>query len=96
MGIDGVELGVGIDGVELGGFDQGVGDGGGLAARLGADEEVVLSPEGDGAHATFGDVVVEFQHAVVEIWAQAFYPGQGVADGGCKRGFSRDCGELHG
>jgi hypothetical protein len=33
---------VGIDGVELGRLDQGVGDGGGLAARFGADEEVVL------------------------------------------------------
>jgi hypothetical protein len=38
------EPGVGIDGVELGRFDQGVGDGGGLAASFGADEEVVLPP----------------------------------------------------
>ena len=30
------EPGMGIDGVELGRFDQGVGDGGGLAARFGA------------------------------------------------------------
>lgn len=37
---------MGIDGVELGRFDQGVGDGSGVAARLGADEEVVLPPEG--------------------------------------------------
>lgn len=45
---DGVrEPGVGINGVELGGFDQGVGDGGGFAACLGADEEVVFAPEGN-------------------------------------------------
>jgi len=37
---------VGIDGVELGRFDQGVGDGGGFAACLGADEEIVLAAEG--------------------------------------------------
>jgi hypothetical protein len=38
------EPGVGIDGIELCGLDQGLGDGSGLAACLGADEEVVLSP----------------------------------------------------
>lgn len=38
------ELGLGIDGVEFGGFDQGVGDGGGLATGLGPDEEIIFSP----------------------------------------------------
>ena len=87
---------MGIDGVELGRFDQGVGDGGGLAARLGADEQIVLAAEGYGAHAAFGGVVVEFEDAVVEIRSQAFHAGQGIADGRCERGFSRDRGELHG
>jgi hypothetical protein len=52
------EPGVGIDGIELGRFDQSVGDGGGLSACFGADEEVVLPSEGYGAHAAFGSVVI--------------------------------------
>ena len=85
-----------IDGVELGRFDQGVGDGRGFAASLGTDEEIVLPPKGYGAHAAFGGVVVQFQDAVVEVGAQAFHAGQGIADGGGERGFARDRGELHG
>jgi hypothetical protein len=90
------EPGVGIDGVELGGFDQGVGDGGGFAACLGAHEEVVPASEGDAAHAEFGGVVIDLKDAVVEVGAQAFHPGQGVSDCCGQRGFSRDRGELHG
>jgi hypothetical protein len=48
------------------------------------------------AHAAFGGVVVQFQDAVVEIGAQAFHPGEGVADCSGQRGFSRDRGELQG
>ena len=64
------EPGVGIDGVELGRFDQGVGDGGRLAACFGSDEEVVLPPQGDSTHAAFGRVVIQLKNAVVEVWAQ--------------------------
>jgi hypothetical protein len=87
--------GVRIDGVELGCFDQGVGDGGGLAAYVGADEEVVLAAEGDGAHGAFGCVVIELKDAVVEVGPQALHPGEGVSDDGSERGFFRDLGELH-
>jgi len=87
---------VGIDGVKLGRFDQSVGDGGGLAARFRADEEVVLATEGDGAHAAFGGVVVQLQDAVVKLGAQALHSGQGIANGGRERGFARDHDELHG
>lgn len=51
------EPGVWIDGVEFCRFDQGVGDGGGLAACFGADEEVILPPDGNGAHPAFSGVV---------------------------------------
>jgi len=39
------EPGLGVNVVELGGFDQGVGDGGGLAAALRADEEPVFAAQ---------------------------------------------------
>ena len=77
---------MGIDGVEFGRFDQGVGDGGSLAACLGTDEEIVLPPQGNGAHAAFGGVVIEFQDAVVEVGAQALHAGQGISDGRRERG----------
>lgn len=85
-----------IDGVQLGGLDQGVGDGGGAAARLRVDEEVIVPPEGDGAHAAFGGVVVQLKNAVVEVGTQAFHAGQGIADGHGEWGFARGHGELHG
>ena len=45
--VDGVgEVGVGIEAVELGGFDEGVEDGGALAALVGADEQETLSGDG--------------------------------------------------
>ena len=84
-----------ICGVALGRFDQGVGDGRGFAAYLGADEGVVLSPEGDGAHAAFGRVVVEFKDAVVEVWAQAVHARQRLSDCSGQRDFARDRSELH-
>lgn len=37
---------LGIDAVQFGRLDQGVSDGGGLAAGFGADEEIILPPEG--------------------------------------------------
>ena len=40
------EPGLRIDAVEFGGFDRGVGDGGGFAAGLRSDEEVVLAAQG--------------------------------------------------
>lgn len=73
-----------------------VGDGSCLTACFRTDEEVILPPEGDGAHAAFGGVVVEFQDAMAEVGAQAVHGGQHIADGSREWGFARDRGELHG
>ena len=44
------EPGLRVDVVELGGLDQGVGDGCGIAATLGADEEEIRAAEGNWLH----------------------------------------------
>ncbi|MCY1311540.1 hypothetical protein D9M69_722190 [compost metagenome] len=33
---------------------------------------------------------------MVEVWTQAFHPGQGITDGGRERGFPRDFRQPHG
>ena len=52
---------LGIDVVELGSFHEGVENGCGFAAALGAHEHVVFAANGDAAHGAFCGVVVEFQ-----------------------------------
>ena len=48
--VDGVgEVGFGVEAVELGGLDQGVKDGGALAACIGADKQEVLAADRDAA-----------------------------------------------
>ena len=54
---------------------------------------LVLPPKGDGAHAAFGGVVIEFQDAVVEVGPQAFHTGQGE-NGGEKLGHGSGGMEL--
>ncbi len=45
---DGVgEVGFRVEAVQLGGFDQGVEDGGAVAACVGPDEQEVLATDGD-------------------------------------------------
>jgi hypothetical protein len=81
-----------IYGTEIGRFGQDVGEGCGLPTCFGTDEEVIFAAEGDGAHAAFGGVVVEFDDAVVEVGTQAFPSAQCVSDCSSRRGFALDCG----
>jgi hypothetical protein len=52
------------------GLDQGVGDGGRLAAAFGADEEKILPAQRDRLHRPFRRVVVRLQAAMVEVGPQ--------------------------
>jgi hypothetical protein len=58
---------LGIDAVELGGLDQGAGDGGGAAAGLRADEQIVFPSDRNRSHRPLGRVGVQLQNAMVEI-----------------------------
>lgn len=69
-----------VDVVELGRLNEGVGDGRRFAARLGADEEVVLPTESNGAHAPLGRVVIQLEDAVLEVRPEPRHPSQRVAD----------------
>ena len=75
----------------LGGFDQGVGDGGGIAAGLRSDEEVVLAAQGDGPH---GGIIVDLQDAVIKVGAHPRHSAKGIADSSGQRAFSRYSGQL--
>jgi hypothetical protein len=55
----------GCCGIGAGGVEEGR-----IAACFRANEEVVLPPEGNGAHSALGGVVIEFEDAMVEIGAQ--------------------------
>lgn len=61
------EIGLGIEAVELGALDQGVDDGGALAAGVGAGEEPVLTADGERPDRAFGGIVVDLQIAMVGI-----------------------------
>jgi len=74
------EPGLRIDAIQLGGLDQGIGDGGGTASSLRADEQIILPPDCDPPHRAFRSVVIQLQNAVVEIWPEPLHAGQGVAD----------------
>ena len=88
------EPGLGVDIVEPGGLDQGVGDGGGLAATRRAHEEIVLPAQGDRPHRAFGRVVVDLEEAVLDIGPQALEPGQRMADRRRQRGLGGDLRQL--
>lgn len=64
---DVTEIGLRIEAVELGALDQGVDDGGALAAAVGAGEEPVLTADGERPDRTFGGIVVDLQIAMVSI-----------------------------
>ena len=85
---------LGIDVVELGSFHEGVDNGCGFAAALGAHEHVVFTADGDAAHGAFCGVVVEFQKAVIQIVTQPLRAGQRVSDGIGQRRFARQFGQL--
>lgn len=58
--------GLRIDVVELGGLDQGVDDGGALAAAVGATEQPCLAAERDAAERALGGIVGEADAAIVD------------------------------
>ena len=89
------EPGVGVDAVELGGFDQGVGCGGGAAASLRADKQVVLAAKGRAAHGAFG-WVVDLQDAAIEAGTQPGQPHKGVANGAGEGALAGQAWELRG
>lgn len=60
------EPGIGIDAVELGGLQQGVYEGGALAATFGTGEEQRLPAKGNPAQGSFRCVVRQADAAVVE------------------------------
>lgn len=85
-----------INTVHFGGFDQGIGDGRGLATTRRADEGEVLAPDGHGLHGAFRRVVVDLQDAMIEVGPQFPDPGQGIADRLGQFGFARNAGQLRG
>lgn len=60
------EPGLRIDIVELGGLDEGVDDGGALAAAIGAAEQPCLAAKRDAAQRALGSVVGEADAAIIE------------------------------
>ena len=80
--------------VELGSFHEGVDNGCGFAAALGAHEHVVFAANGDAAHGAFCGVVVQLQKAVIQIVTQPLHAGQCVSDGIGQRRFARQFGQL--
>ena len=75
------EPGLWIDAVELGGFNQRVGNGSRFATVVGSHEQVVFAPDSNGAHATFGCVVVDAQAAIVQIGPCSFEARHAITDG---------------
>ncbi len=42
----------------------------------------------------FNNIRINFQMSVIEVWLQAWQPGQRIANGPCKWRFARDSGQL--
>ena len=71
---------LGIDAVQFGGFDQGIGDGCGLAAALGADEEVVLPAQSHAADSTLRTIIVKLEGTVFQISAHLLHTAKSIPD----------------
>lgn len=74
------EIGLRIKAVEPGALDQGVDDGGALAALVGTGEEPVLAADGERPDRALGGVVVDLQIAAVGIAGERGPARQAVAD----------------
>lgn len=76
MGADAMEdvakIGEGIDLESLAGGDEAGEDGGGLPSVIAAEEQPVLSSDGDSTQAAFGAVVVDLQVSVLGVATQRF------------------------
>jgi hypothetical protein len=88
------EVGFRIEAIELGALQDGVEDGGALAARLGAEEQEVLAGDGDGAQGPFGGIVVDRQPAVAGVAQQRLPAGERVLDGTSQRVLRRQSAAL--
>ena len=74
------QVGLGVDAVQLAGPDERGQHGPVLGATVGAGEEMVLPPEGQGSDGALDDVVVDLDLAIIQETGQAFPAGQGIAD----------------
>ena len=81
LGEDPCEPSLGIDTVELGGLNQGIGDGCGFAAALGANKEKILTAQGHAADRPFSRIIVQFQKAIFQISAHFLHAAEGITDG---------------
>ena len=91
MGIDSgenvFEVLVGIDVFGATGTDQGVEDGGGLAAAFAAEEHVVLFADAERSQNVLGGVVVRGEAQLFEVTAQGAFLVQRVSQGFAERRF---------
>lgn len=60
------DIGLWLDAMELGGLNHRMDRGSTLTARLRADNQPVLPADGNAAYRTFGDIVFDLGHALVE------------------------------
>src|SRR5216684_4025458 len=77
---DVLEIGVRLYAVELRRGDEGADDSPTATTAVGAGEQMVLAPEGDGPDGAFDRIVVEFDAAVVEEAAERRPARKRVAD----------------
>lgn len=77
--VDGVgEVDFGVEAVQLRRLDQGVEDGGTIAARIGPEKQEVLAGDRDAAQQPLGQVVVNGEPAIVGVAGQRFPAAQGM------------------
>ena len=71
--IDGMgKVGFGVEAVQLCRLDQGVEDGGAVAALVGSQKQEILAGNRDAAHQSFGHIVVDGEPAIVGVARQRF------------------------
>ena len=88
------EIGFRIETVELSGFQYCVDDGRTLAAGFGAEEQVILTRDGDAAQSAFGGIIVDADAAVGGVEAQIFPAAKRVVDRFGEIGFGGEASTL--
>ena len=84
----------GIEPIELGRLHQAVDRGGALAARVRAEEEVVLAAKAHAAQRSLGRIVVDLDAPVLAVARERLPVRKAVADGLREVGLGRDCAQL--